>query len=71
MSPSEARESIFCEKIGAALAKYPHAKRAGNILYLSGLSARQKDNTIKGVTRLSSGSVLRSISLQTEGVIEK
>ncbi len=63
--------SIISDKIGDSLAHYPHAKRVGNLLFLSGISARQKDNSIIGVTKLSSGDVERSISKQTEAVIEK
>lgn len=70
MSPAKP-ESIFCDKVGGALAKYPHAKKVGNMLFLSGLSARQKDNSVRGVTIHQDGQTFRSIAEQTAGVIEK
>lgn len=70
MSPSEQKQ-VFCAAIGGSLAQYPHAKRVGNLLFLSGLSARQKDNSVVGVEVLPDGTVVRSIAEQTEGVIQK
>lgn len=65
-------ESIICDKVGGALAKYPHAKRVGNTIYLSGASSRQKDNSYRGVERSVDGKeVTLSIKEQTHGVIEK
>jgi 2-aminomuconate deaminase len=76
MTPERAGEmvqvkSVFCEKIGGALAQYPHAKKVGQYLHLSGLSARQKDNSVIGVDILPTGEVTRDICKQTEGVLEK
>jgi hypothetical protein len=64
-------ESIFCEKVGGALAQYPHAKKVGRMVFLSGFSARQKDNSVLGVEKLPSGEARRCIEQQTEGVLEK
>lgn len=64
-------ESIICSKTGSSLAHYPHAKRVGNMLFLSGISARQPDNSVMGVVHKSDGTVVTSIILQTKGVIEK
>jgi enamine deaminase RidA (YjgF/YER057c/UK114 family) len=69
--PEAVPQSIFCEKVGGALAQYPHAKKVGSMIFLSGLSARQKDNSVLGVEVLSNGETLRSIEKQTEGVLEK
>ena len=71
MTPNTKPESVFCDKIGGALAQYPHAKRVGPYVHLSGLSARQKDNSVIGVDVLPSGEVVRCIAKQTEGVLEK
>lgn len=64
-------ESIVCRQTGSALAHYPHAKRVGAMLFLSGISARQPDNSVMGVESRSDGSVVNSVALQTKGVIEK
>lgn len=63
-------ESIFCGEAGAPLARYPHAKRVGNLLYLSGLSARQPDNSVRGVIHTDTG-VQCDVKEQTEGIVEK
>lgn len=64
-------ESIFCQRTGSSLANYPQATKVGNFLFLSGVSARQPDNSIVGAKKLSSGAYVKSIALQTAGVIEK
>lgn len=71
MGDSSIKKSIICSKVGEGLANYPHAKQVGNMLYLSGMSARQKDNSVRGARRLSSGVVMKDITEQTEAVIEK
>ena len=43
------------------LGKYPHVKRAGDFLFVSGTSSRRADNTIAGVD---------DIRVQTRAVIE-
>ena len=52
------------------LANYPHVKRAGDFLFISGSSARQKDNTVRGASRDQDGRLLFDIREQTAGVIE-
>jgi 2-aminomuconate deaminase len=42
----------------------------GNAIYLSGLSARQPDGSVRGVTKTADGTVIRDIREQTIGVIE-
>jgi len=56
--------------VGPALAGYPHAKLVGNLLFVSGASARQADGTIPGAESLPGGSHLMSIGKQTEATIE-
>ncbi|MCB9519537.1 MAG: RidA family protein [Myxococcales bacterium] len=53
-----------------ALANYPHARRVGQTLYVSGCSSRRADNTHAGVTRAADGTVTLDIREQTRGVIE-
>jgi 2-aminomuconate deaminase len=50
--------------------KYPHFKRAGNFIYVSGTSARRADNTIAGAEVDAMGTVNLDIRAQTRAVIE-
>ena len=51
-------------------ANYPHIKRAGDYLYLSGTSSRRADNSFAGVEVGELGTVNLDIRLQTRAVIE-
>ena len=50
--------------------KYPHVKRAGDFLFLSGTSARRADNTIAGADVDDFGTTNLDIRVQTKAVIE-
>lgn len=50
--------------------KYPHVKRAGDFLIVSGTSARRADNTIAGAEVDEFGSTHLDIREQTRAVIE-
>jgi 2-aminomuconate deaminase len=50
--------------------KYPHIKRAGDFLFVSGTSARRSDNTIVGAEVDPLGTTRLSIREQTRAVIE-
>jgi 2-aminomuconate deaminase len=50
--------------------KYPHYKRAGDFLYVSGTSARRPDNTFAGVEVDEMGTTALDIRAQTRAVIE-
>jgi 2-aminomuconate deaminase len=50
--------------------KYPHLKRAGDFLFVSGTSARRPDNTIAGAEVASLGTTKLDIREQTRAVIE-
>ena len=50
--------------------KYPHVKRAGDFLIVSGTSARRLDNTIIGADVDELGTANLDIREQTEAVIE-
>jgi 2-aminomuconate deaminase len=52
------------------LAQYAKARRAGNLLFLAGVSSRQPDNSIKGSSRGASGAIDIDIREQTKGCIE-
>lgn len=51
--------------------RYPHVKRAGDFLFVSGTSARQADNSIIGADSVDAmGSVVLDIEAQTRACIE-
>ena len=50
--------------------RYPHLKRAGDLVYVSGTSARRQDNTIAGATVDAMGTTALDIRVQTRAVIE-
>lgn len=52
------------------LGKYPHIKRVGNFIFVSGTSSRRPDNSHEGVEIHADGSVTLDIRKQTKAVIE-
>ena len=50
--------------------RYPHLKRAGDFIYVSGTSARRPDNTIAGAAADEMGTTALDIRVQTRAVIE-
>jgi 2-aminomuconate deaminase len=50
--------------------RYPHFRRAGDFIFVSGLSSRQADNTIVGASADAMGTMQLDIRAQTRGVIE-
>src|SRR5713226_428438 len=50
--------------------KYPHVKRAGDFLLVSGTSARRADNTIAGAEVDGFGTTNLDIRTQTKAVLE-
>src|SRR5580700_2992 len=50
--------------------KYPHVKRAGDYLFVSGTSSRRADNTIAGAEVDPLGSTQLDIRAQTRAVIQ-
>jgi len=50
--------------------RFPHIKRAGPFLFVSGTSARRPDNTIAGAEVEASGTIRLDIRTQTRAVIE-
>ena len=53
------------------LGKYPYVKRAGDNIYVSGMSARLADGSVGGTTPAADGSVHCDVRVQTRIVIEK
>lgn len=50
--------------------RYPHYKRAGDFVYVSGTSPRRPDNTFAGASADETGTVSLDIREQTRAVIE-
>ncbi|PQJ19142.1 RidA family protein [Nonlabens tegetincola] len=50
--------------------KYPHVKRVGDFLYVSGTSSRRSDNTFAGVEVDEMGTTNLDIKEQTKAVLE-
>jgi len=51
------------------LGHYPHVKRVGDFIFVSGTSSRRPDNTHVGATQNEDGTWSLDIKLQTEAVI--
>ncbi len=63
-------ESKIIEGKAKPRGKYPHVKRAGDFLFVSGTSARRADNTIAGAEVSESGTAHLDIREQTKAVLE-
>lgn len=50
--------------------RYPHLKRAGDFVFVSGTSARQPDNSVAGARADAMGTLTVDIRAQTRAVIE-
>ena len=50
--------------------RYPHIKRAGDYLFVSGISSRRPDNSFAGVEFDDAGTARLDIRAQTRAVIE-
>ena len=63
-------ESKVIEGKAKPRGKYPHVKRAGDFLFVSGTSARRADNTIAGAEVDEFGTTHLDIRAQTKAVLE-
>jgi 2-aminomuconate deaminase len=63
-------ESRVVEGKAKPRGRFPHIKRAGDFLFVSGTSARRADNTIAGAEVDGSGTAHLDIREQTRAVIE-
>lgn len=64
------KDHVILEDRANPLAGYPHAKRAGDLLFLCGTSSRRADNTHDGVVVREDGTVEKDIAGQTRAVLE-
>src|ERR1022692_1579155 len=70
MTTMSGMESKVVEGKAVPRGKYPHVKRAGDFLFVSGTSARRSDNTIAGAEVDPLGATRLDIRAQTRAVIE-
>ena len=70
MSPRPDTSPVILDDRAQALARYPHARRVGDLLFVSGVSSRRFDDTHVGVTVHEDGRVEKDVRLQTEAVLE-
>lgn len=64
------KESKVIENKATPRGKYPHIKRVGDFLFVSGTSSRRKDNTFEGVEVDHLGTTNLDIRKQTAAVLE-
>lgn len=63
-------ESKVLESMATPRGKYPHFKRAGDYIFVSGTSSRRSDNSFEGATADALGVTTLDIRAQTRGVIQ-
>ena len=63
-------ESRVVEGKATPRGKFPHVKRVGDFIFLSGTSSRRPDNTFEGVEVDEFGTTNLDIRVQTKAVIE-
>ncbi|MBK8298382.1 MAG: RidA family protein [Saprospiraceae bacterium] len=67
---SEEPKAKLVEGKATPRGKFPHIRRAGDFLFVSGTSSRRNDNSFEGVEVDSFGTTSLDIKLQTRAVIE-
>lgn len=63
-------DARLIEQLAKPRGRFPHVKRAGDFLYVSGTSSRRTDNTFAGATADELGVTSLDIQAQTRAVIE-
>ena len=63
-------ESLLVAGMARPRGKFPHVKRAGDFLFVSGTSSRRPDNSFAGVEVDAMGATALDIRVQTRAVIE-
>lgn len=53
-----------------AISRYAPARRAGDLLYVAGISGRAADNTVPGVSENADGSIRLNMFVQTKACFE-
>ena len=62
--------AIVVEELARPRGRFPHVRRAGDFLFVSGVSSRNPDGSFKGATILPDGALHLDIRVQTKSVIE-
>jgi 2-aminomuconate deaminase len=70
MQPGSVMKAIIVEGKATPRGRFPHIKRAGDFLFVSGTSARRPDNSIAGAGVDEFGTTHLDIRTQTRAVIE-
>ena len=65
-----ASESVINAAATAPRGAYPHAKRVGDFIFVSGTSSRRPDNSIAGAELRPDGTVVTDIRVQTAAVLD-
>ncbi len=68
--PGSGRQAIVLPEAAAPRGAYPHAHRAGDLVFVSGTSSRRPDGSIAGASRADDGTLTTDIAVQTRAVIE-
>jgi 2-aminomuconate deaminase len=68
-SPGPADRAVVAEGAARPLGRYPHARRSGRLLFVSGTSSRRPDDTIEGAEVAADGTVRLDIGRQTRAVL--
>ena len=68
---NEKKETIYTKNAATPLGAYPHARRVGNLLFLSGIGSRSsKDNSIPGLELDEDGNIVKyDIAAETHQVM--
>ncbi|MEM5318474.1 RidA family protein [Paraburkholderia sp. JHI869] len=69
MNPRVEKFASVVDGKAKPLGSYPHVKRAGDFLFVSGTSSRRPDNSIAGAEIDASGRATPNIEVQTREVI--
>ena len=70
MQPGSVMKATVVEGKATPRGKFPHIKRAGDFLFISGTSARRPDNSIAGADVDEFGTTHLDVRTQTRAVIE-
>lgn len=63
-------DSKVLEHVATPRGKYPHLKRAGDFIFVSGISSRRPDNSFEGAAADALGVTTLDIRKQTRAVIQ-
>ena len=63
-------EPVSSDRLVTPRGRFPHARVAGDLIYVSGTSSRRPDNTIAGAAVDEMGTTTLDIRVQTRAVLE-